>query len=108
MVVCLIKSKEGNRDNSKEAFYDRADEHINLSNTQSHTEPMRNVSASMLYGTARYNAFVFASNYENKNDIREDKASAIEYFVGQYKKMLEENMDDYVENFHSYIKSQSK
>ena len=95
-------------DELKEAFFDRADEHISLSNTQSKSQPMNNVSASMLYGTARFNAFVFASNYQKIEDMHEDKAGAIEYFVGQYKMMLEENIEDYIENFESYVKSQHK
>ena len=95
-------------DKTREAFFDRADAHISLSNTQSKTQAMSEVSASMLYGTARYNAFVFASNYQDTQDMHEDKSNAIEYFVGQYKMMLEENIEDYIKNFEQYIQAGRK
>ena len=31
------------------------------------------------------------------------KEETIEYFVTEYRKMLDENMDDYINNFRSYM-----
>ena len=39
-------------------FYDRADAHINLSNDQLKDINPGKVSASMMYATARFNAYV--------------------------------------------------
>jgi hypothetical protein len=35
--------------------------------------------------------------------MRELRAKNIEDFVGEYRKMLEENLDDYIANFDDYI-----
>jgi hypothetical protein len=35
--------------------------------------------------------------------MKDNKQKALEYFTGQYKKMLEENLDDYIENFDKYM-----
>ncbi|MEO0869470.1 MAG: DUF3144 domain-containing protein [Cyanobacteria bacterium J06642_11] len=31
------------------------------------------------------------------------KQETMEYFVTEYRKMLEENLDDYIENFNQYM-----
>lgn len=85
-------------------FYDRADAHINLSNNQiSEGLGRGKVSASFLYGVARFNTWVSACGWAKSKEMREAKEETIEYFVEQYRKMLEENMDDYIENFDDYM-----
>jgi len=37
--------------------------------------------------------------------MAEEKESVIEYFVDQYRKLLDENMDDYIANFERYMKA---
>ncbi len=84
-------------------FYNRADAHINLSNDQMTEDIGRgNVSASFMYGVARYNSYVTACGYENSAQMKEDFEENIEYFVSEYKKMLVENMEDYISNFDKY------
>jgi len=86
-----------------EAFYERADAHIHLSNQQlKHMERGR-VSASMMYGLARFNAWVTATDCKNTSDLAAARQSTIDYFVAQYKMMLEENLDDYIHNFNKYM-----
>ena len=87
-----------------EEFYDRADEHINLSNNQI-TESIGKgkVSASFMYSAARFNAWVSASGWNNKEEMKVSKEETVEYFVTEYRKMLEENLDDYIENFNKYM-----
>jgi hypothetical protein len=87
-----------------DAFYERADEHIRLSNDQMGDVARGKVSASMLYGTSRFNAWVSACGFENGADMAEKKKETIKYFVDEYAKMLEENMDDYIANFAQYMK----
>lgn len=57
----------------------------------------------MLYGAARFNAWVSACGFENAADMAEKKEETIKYFVEQYTKMIEENLDDYIENFEQYM-----
>jgi Protein of unknown function (DUF3144) len=88
-----------------ERFYDRADEHIQLSNVQINaTETRGKVSASMLYATARFNAWVSATGFASQLEMREGRETRLDFLCDQYRKMLQENYDDYVENFDDYLK----
>lgn len=89
-----------------DAFYDRADAHINLSNTQITEDIGRGkVSASFMYSVARFNAWVSACGWESGEEMAEAKEETVEYFMTEYRKMLEENLDDYIKNFASYMKT---
>jgi hypothetical protein len=85
------------------AFFDRADAHIDLSNSQAKSVGRGKVSASMLYAAARFNAWVCACDFENATEMREGRAEALKYFVEQYERMLGENLDDYIKNFDKYM-----
>ena len=85
-------------------FYNRADEHINLSNEQLQNESRGKVSASMMYSVARFNAWVSACGWNNGKEMGSAKKETLEYFVDEFKKMLNENLDEYIENFDSYMK----
>lgn len=41
--------------------------------------------------------------WSNAEEMTAAKEEAIDYFVTEYRKMLEENMDDYISNFQSYM-----
>lgn len=84
-------------------FFDRADAHIHLSNDQLAEVSRGKVSASMMYGLARFNAWVSASGFESADQMRSAKAETIQYFSTEYVKMLEENLDDYIDNFDQYM-----
>jgi hypothetical protein len=87
-----------------DTFYDRADAHIGLSNEQSDKTPLGRVSASMMYATARYNAWVSASGFQSGEDMAKSREQTIEYFVQGYRMMLEQNLDQYIANFDAYMK----
>ena len=90
--------------NVDDEFYDRADEHIHLSNRQINDKTTRGkVSASYLYSAARFNAWLSATGFENSEDMAAAKEETIEYFRAEYEKMLIENLDDYIENFETYM-----
>jgi len=91
-------------------FYERADAHIHLCNEQISKDIGKGkVSASTMYATARFNAWVSACGWGSGKEMAEAKAETLEYFVTQFSKMLEENLDDYIENFQSYMQvSESK
>lgn len=87
-----------------EEFYNRADAHIHLSNDQiSEKIGMGKVSASNMYATARFNAWVSACGWKTSEEMAQAKDETLEYFVTQYQRMLEENLDDYIKNFESYM-----
>src|SRR5690349_19925292 len=83
-------------------FFDRADAHIHLSNSQMEGGNHGKVSASMMYATARFNAYVCWSGFDDKAAFAEAREEAIEYFVEQFRMMLAENLDDYISNFERY------
>ncbi|MCF0017485.1 DUF3144 domain-containing protein [Pseudomonas stutzeri] len=89
--------------NTDDKFYERADAHIQLSNDQiSGYVAKGKVSASMMYATARFNSWVSACGWNSAEEMAAAKEETIEYFLTEYRKMLSENMDDYINNFQSY------
>jgi hypothetical protein len=87
-----------------EQFFKRADAHIHLANDQIKDANRGKVSASLMYATARFNAWVTACEADSGDDLRSGKDESIEYFVAQYRSMLEENLKAYIENFDRYMR----
>ncbi len=85
-----------------DAFWRVADSFIGHANNQNDTE-RGVVSAGFAYASARFNAFVIASQCGTKEAFETEKDAAIEYFVSQYKLALTENVADYSANFDKYI-----
>jgi hypothetical protein len=69
-------------------FHEVADEFIHLANELSEDWAMPFLSATFMYAAARYNTFFF---YESDGK-EESKADVIDYYCGQYRKMLQECM----------------
>ncbi len=89
---------------SDEDFFKRADAHIYLGNEQMATADKGQVSASMLYGTARFNAWVSAGEFDSPEAMKDAKAQTIKVFLEEYEKMLSEHLDDYAANFYEFVK----
>jgi len=85
-------------------FFERADEHIHLSNRQLDNASRGKVSASMMYSVARFNSWVSACGWGSGEELSKAKDETIEYFVTEYKKMLTDNLDEYIRNFDKYMK----
>ena len=86
------------------AFFERADAHIDLSNKHTTDAEIGRVSSSMMYATARFNSWVSACGFNNGTEMAAARSETIEYFVRQYRLMLEDNLDDYIHNFDRYMK----
>ncbi len=86
------------------AFWDRADAILNLANQQCDTVPRGQVSSSLLYSAARFNAFVVASHAKDSAKMAADRDEAVAYFTAQYKMMLEENLDNFIAHYDEYIR----
>lgn len=85
-------------------FYDRADAHIDLANSQITEQIGRGkVSASLMYAVARFNAWVSACGWSNGKEMAAAKKETVDYYVEQYREMLEENLEDYIDNFERYL-----
>lgn len=91
-----------------ESFYDRADEHINLSNEQlKQVGDFGKVNASMMFGTTRFNAWVSARNFTSGEEMAGAREAMLKYFCDQYRLMLEDNLDDHIRNFELYSGAKS-
>jgi hypothetical protein len=85
-------------------FYDRADAVIHLANAQLEQLTRGKVSASTLYAASRFNAWISACGFNTAEEMEAAKEETVEYFVAEYRKMLVENLDDYIANFEKYLK----
>jgi hypothetical protein len=93
---------EANQKPEESAFWRMADSFIGHANSQNDTD-RGVVSAGFSYASARFNAFVIASQCGTKENFEAEKDAAINYFVEQYKLALTENVADYSANFDKYI-----
>lgn len=81
-------------------FLKRADAHIALANEQMTEEITQGeVSASFMYGAARFNAWMAACSFESKEDMLAERGKVLEYFVKEYQLALEEHIDNHIESF---------
>ena len=80
-------------------FREIADAFIDLANDQSNRFNRENVSLALLYAAARFNAFIVAGHADDAVTYERDRNSAFDYFTGEYRRMLEENLDQYREMF---------
>ncbi|MFC3941193.1 DUF3144 domain-containing protein [Pseudomonas gingeri NCPPB 3146 = LMG 5327] len=87
-----------------DSFYDRADEHIHLSNEQlKRFDDFGKVNASMMFGTTRFNAWVSARGFKSGEEMAQAREAMLNYFCNQYRMMLEDNLDDHINNFSQYM-----
>jgi hypothetical protein len=84
-------------------FFDRADSHIRIANEHCTTVGRGKVSASFMYGSARFQAWNAACWVDDAASMKANRQETLEYFVEQYRAMLEENLDDYIEKFAEYM-----
>lgn len=84
-------------------FLSRATAHIDLSNGQLSHAPDRGVVAgSMLYATSRFCAYSAAAGFKSADELKEARARILAHYQEQFSKMVEDNLDDYINNFDKY------
>ena len=84
-------------------FFTVVNEFLELTNRQSQTQGLKRISMASLYATARFNSWVSACGFHNAADMKAAREETIEYFIDQYRLMLQENLDDYINNFEKYM-----
>ncbi|MBY6188452.1 DUF3144 domain-containing protein [Marinobacter hydrocarbonoclasticus] len=94
-------------DNSND-FFNRANDLIQMANKQNQDKEVKTgeVSASFMYALARYNAWFGSTSFQSQEQMKSKKQEMLDYYVEEYKKMLENNLDDYIENFDHYRATQ--
>lgn len=91
-------------DDINEQFRQMTDRFIDLANQQAETIQPENVGMALLYAASRYNAFVVAMHADDLEKYRQDHATALEFFTAEYQRMLEENLEDYLQAFDQDMK----
>jgi hypothetical protein len=85
-------------------FYERADAHIALANGHINANIHPGVASnSLMFAGSRFNAWVAAAGFTNGEDMKKEKAEILDFFSTQYKLMLEENLDNYIDNFDNFM-----
>ncbi len=85
-------------------FYARADQFIRLANEQLDSISRGKVSASFMFAQARFAAWVSACGFSSGAEMKEAKSETMDYFMTQFRANLEENLDDYINKFATYMK----
>ena len=75
--------------NESRAFMDRADKFLAVANSLTAGVSLGQISASMMFATARFNAFVAQAQGLEPGEVDEE---TITYFRDQYESMLRENL----------------
>ncbi|RJS92402.1 DUF3144 domain-containing protein [Salinisphaera sp. Q1T1-3] len=83
-------------------FRARADAIIDLLNQQASEVPTGQVSASVMYAAARFNAFQVAATAENAEEMAAEREAAVNYFTSQYRKMFEDHFGECLKHFDRY------
>ncbi|GGY83605.1 hypothetical protein GCM10011613_30630 [Cellvibrio zantedeschiae] len=92
-------------EDTDEKFYNRADAHINLANEQLAEAARGKVSGSLMFAAARYNAWISATDLQSSKELQNRRDGLVEFFLNQYKSMLEHNLDNYIANYDDYVNS---
>ncbi|MEP7156053.1 MAG: DUF3144 domain-containing protein [Betaproteobacteria bacterium] len=87
-----------------DTFFKRADGFIDFANQQCLEHDRVLVCGSFMYASTRFSAWISAGGSMSKEALRAARSERIEYFMSQYKLMLEENIDDYIKNFDEFMK----
>lgn len=76
-------------------FYTLADQFIDVANNECEKKDPSFVGSAMLFATARFSAFVVASQAEDRDSYETELERAKEFFNSEFDRMLNQNMEDY-------------
>ncbi len=88
---------------ANDVYWKIIEEFIDQANHISSTQGLDSVSSALMYAAARFSAFNAASKYDSADALSVDKQEAVKYFSETFKKMFQQNMDEYEKNFEKYI-----
>lgn len=84
-------------------FIALADAFVALANERSAEAGGVKVGAAMLYAATRFNAYVVASRTRDADELKADRAIALQHFSEQHNSMLAQNLDDYETHYANLI-----
>jgi hypothetical protein len=84
-------------------FFDRATAVIDLMNTQIKDADRQLVGASLMLASARFNAWVSAVENADVEVMKADRDNYTEAMTRYYRGLLEDQYDEYLENYEAYL-----
>jgi len=78
-----------------------ADTFINVANEHAETQDKNIVNTAFMYAASRFSAYVAASSARNLEDFQGKQKQGINFFTGEFQRMLESNMKNYEKVFNS-------
>ena len=90
-----------------ELYWDLVEKFIEVANEASGDIDLGIVNSAIMNAATRFNAFYISASSESRNDLKEDKDDAIQRFGANYKRLLADNLDDYIENYKVYMREDS-
>ncbi|TWI64474.1 uncharacterized protein DUF3144 [Pseudoduganella lurida] len=92
-------------ENHDQQFWQLIDQFIRHANEQGEASgaPPHVAGAALLFAATRFNAYLLAHNAGSAEQLAASRAESLEYFRGQFEKMMEENVTDYEKNFDKYM-----
>lgn len=76
------------------SLYKTADQFIAQANTLIENTDLATIAAGLRYAAARFAAFEASLQTD---DLRRDKAEALDAYLNEFRKMLDENLEQYIE-----------
>ena len=89
----MDKYKEEVDEFKEEVVYEYADKFINLANEMAKSDNSGAVGVAFRYASARYCAFEASLQTDN---LIKDKDKKLEYYTDVFNKMLNKNLNDYI------------
>ena len=75
-------------------LYKTADQFISQANTLTEHTDLATLAAGLRYAAARFAAFEASLR---TNDLRRDKAEALDAYLNEFRTMLDDNLEQYIE-----------
>ena len=85
-----------------EIYRAMVDSFIDRANELADSNSRENVGMALLYAAARYNAYVVSQHADSPDRYEQDVPRAREFFNDQYRRMLDENLEDYKSVYGKY------
>jgi len=92
----------------EQQFWDAVDIFIDAANRAAEECDPNIISSAAVYAAARYCSFNVACMSESRKDFLEDTGQTIDHLTTDFRKLLEENMADYGENYKVYLRSEQE
>jgi hypothetical protein len=87
---------------TEKTFQERCDEFIAVANQQHAETDVENVNAALLFSAARFNVFSTVRQFDDVEQLKEEKQKIVDYFTQRYADMMNQNFEEYIERFDTY------